>query len=67
MAKYKVWGRVTGEKYLGEVEAETAVEARELALELDTMWVSLCNYCSKECMNPEVSEVDVELVEREEE
>jgi len=63
MAKYKVWGRVIGEKYLGEVEAETAAEARELGLELDTIWVSLCSHCSGECTDPEVADVDVELSE----
>lgn len=63
MAKYRIYGTVTGSKYLGEVEAESKEEAEEAAWEqLDTS-VSLCWQCSGEINDPEIDEVVADAIE----
>jgi hypothetical protein len=64
MAKYRVCGVVAGSKYLGEVEAATEEEAKEKGLK--RAYVSLCHQCSGECSDPEIQEVNVELIETDE-
>ena len=63
MAKYRIYGTVTGSKYIGEVEADSKEEAEEKAWEkLDTS-ICLCWECSREIKDPEVTEVVAEVIE----
>lgn len=52
--KYQVFGKVTGSVYVGEFEANSPEEARELAEASDGASVSFCHYCSRKCEDPEV-------------
>lgn len=61
--KYNLIGTVTGSKYLGTVEAESAEEAIEKAYKLDTCSISLCHQCTDECEDPEITEIIAELDE----
>lgn len=61
MAKFDVWAKVSGTKYLGQFEAATKEAAEELALESDAAGVSLCHQCSPECEDPECVEAVAEL------
>lgn len=63
MKKFRLYGVVTGSKYLGEVEAETSTEAIEQAGKLDMVWASLCHQCSKECEDPMIHDITAEEVE----
>lgn len=54
------YGRVVAGKYLGQVEADTAEEAKEKALLLDACFVSVCHQCAREVEDPEIDEVSVE-------
>ena len=63
MAKFNVVGVVTGSKYLGCFEAETAEEAVEMALKSDKASVSVCHHCSEEVEDPEVQSARAELAE----
>ena len=60
MAKFRVYGVVTGGKYLGVVEADSAEEAVEKAGELDECCVSLCHQCASECDGAEISDLSAE-------
>lgn len=48
MAKFAVYGVFHGTKYLGEFEAETAMDAEEMAAESEANFVSLCCHCANE-------------------
>lgn len=48
MPKYSVYGIVTASKYLGEFEAESEDEAKEMASESDNNHICLCHQCSSE-------------------
>ena len=63
MRKYKVYGIVTGSKYIGEFEAESPEEAQELAAESDKVYVSICHQCSDECDDPQITEFQAEAVD----
>lgn len=55
--RFSIYGIVTGSKYLGEVEAETADDAVLDAWEtLDTS-VSVCHHCAKDISDPEIHEI----------
>jgi hypothetical protein len=56
MAKWSVYGRVIGSKYLGTYEADSKEEAEDKAMEAKGS-VSLCHHCSSECEDPEVDNV----------
>lgn len=60
--KFDVYGTVTGGKYLGTVEAESAEEALDIAYEGKkvSLSVDLCHQCASECENAEVSNLTVE-------
>lgn len=58
--KWDAYGKVVGNKYLGEVEAATEQEAIEAALKLDSTYVSFCHQCAGECEDPVIEEVVVE-------
>jgi len=60
---YRAYGVVTGGKYLGTVEAINEEEAKKKALELESCRVSLCHYCSDECDDPQIDDVNVEVDE----
>jgi hypothetical protein len=64
--KYRCYGLVSGSKYLGIVEADSAIEAEEKAANLDSCYVSFCWQCSSNCENPEINEIDVELEDQDE-
>lgn len=64
MAKWNVTGVVTGGKYLGEYEAETAEQAIATALMLEGGGISLCNQCSGECEDGAVDEAIASLSDR---
>lgn len=46
MPKYRVYGVVTGTKYLGVFEADTQEEAEQMALESNENHVSICHQCA---------------------
>lgn len=62
MAKYKIYGTVTGSKYLGEVEAKSINEAKHKGWKLDECYVSFCHQCSGEIEDPEIHDLYVEKV-----
>lgn len=62
MPKYRVYGTVTGTKYLGVVEADTMQEAEDKAVLSSSCYVSLCHQCCRECDDPEIHDVTAELV-----
>lgn len=66
MPKYRVYGTVTGSKYLGRVEADNEAQAKEKGENLDTCYIGLCHQCDDECEDPEVTAVHVELVDEDE-
>ena len=51
--RWRVYGIVTGSKYLGEFEAETAEQAEQMAMD-ESGFVSLCHQCAEECEDPEI-------------
>lgn len=61
MKRWHVYGHVTGTKYLGEVLAATAEEAKDIALR--KAYVSLCHHCSNQCGDPQIEEATVEPAE----
>lgn len=63
MAKYQVYGVISGSKYLGEVEASSEEEAEEKGCELETCCVCLCHHCVRECQDAEIYKLEVELSE----
>lgn len=63
MKKYRVYGVVTGSKYLGEVEAENAEEAEQKAFDELDIGCSLCHHCSSEAEDAEIHELNIEEVE----
>jgi hypothetical protein len=58
--KYQIYGKVIGNKYIGEVEADSEEEAIEKGWELDEACVCFCHQCSKECEDPEISDLIAE-------
>ncbi len=58
-----VYESVTGSKYVGEFEADTAEEAIELSYDSDGAGVSLCWSCSSECEDGTLDEFTAEEVE----
>lgn len=63
MPKFQGFGTVTGSKYLGEVEAENAEEAKKLFEDCGNGIIALCHSCSRECEDPQVTDIDVQLIE----
>jgi hypothetical protein len=60
MAKWSVWAKVTGTKYLGDFEAATKEDAEAMALNSDAASVNLCHYCTPNCEDPECVEAMAE-------
>jgi len=60
MAKYKVYGIVTGMKYIGEFEANNKEEAEQMAWDSENGYVSICYHCSKEIDEPQIEKMIVE-------
>lgn len=60
MKKWKVYGVVTGSKYMGEFEAESASEAEAKAFDSEAAGVSLCWACAGECEDAAIEKVIVE-------
>lgn len=58
--KYAAYAKVSGSKFLGVFEANSAQEAEEKALASDAASINLCNHCSEECEDAEVTEISVE-------
>lgn len=63
MPKFTVTGIVSGGKYLGEFEAETAEAAVEMALASDAASCSLCHQCANQVEDPEIQDAFASLVE----
>lgn len=61
--KYRCYGSIRASKYLGEFEANSEKEARELAEKSDEFYVSMCHQCASECEDPEIIEIHVEKYE----
>jgi len=59
--KYRVYGTVTGCKYLGTYEANSEDAAIDMAV--GNAYVSLCHQCSNHIDDPEITEIQAELVE----
>lgn len=59
--KYRVYGIITGDKFLGEYEAETEDQAKQQAE--GEAFINLCHHCSKEIDGAEIQELQIELVE----
>lgn len=64
MAKWRVNGTVTGGKYLGTYEAETAEQAEEMAMEAEGT-ITFCHECSKNLGDFEITKALAELDEEE--
>lgn len=62
MKKYRVYGIVTGSKYLGIIEAENEDDAKEKGFNLDGVYVSVCHQCSNEIDDPDIHEIQVEEI-----
>jgi len=62
MPKFRVYGIVSGSKYLGEHEAKDKDDAEYKAMKQNG-YVSLCHQCCRECDDPEIVECVVEEVE----
>ena len=60
MKTYLIHGTVVGSKYLGEVEAETAQEALDIAIKELDFSVSLCHQCSGQCEDGEIDHYGAE-------
>lgn len=56
MPKYRVYGVVIGSKLIGEYEAETPEQAKNMAADSDENYVSLCHQCAKEIDDAQVSD-----------
>jgi hypothetical protein len=56
--QFRVYGVVSGSKYLGVFEAETKEEAIKLATPEAS--VCLCHQCSEECEDAEIHEIIAE-------
>ena len=63
MPKFRVYGTVTASCYLGEVEADSAEAAVEIALESDAAQITVCHACADQISDPEVTEATAELCE----
>lgn len=61
MAKFEVWAKVVGTKFLGEYEADTKDQAIELAMK-ESGHVSLCWQCSREIDDPEIEDTTAEEI-----
>lgn len=65
MKTFRIYGLATVSKYLGEVQAETAEEAKDKAYDelSDAMHFSICHRCSHEMGDtPEITDVEVEEI-----
>lgn len=63
LKRWRVYGIVTGSKFLGEYEAETADQAEDMALR-ENGSVHLCHQCDAECDDAQIYEVEVVEVEQ---
>lgn len=61
MPRFRVYGIVSGTKFLGEVEANDAEAAKEQLA--DEAWVNICHHCSHEIDDPQIVELQAEEVE----
>ena len=55
--QYALYAKVSGTKYLGEVEADSMEDAINKGYELDSCYVSVCHQCSGEISDPEIDEI----------
>lgn len=62
MPKFNIYATVTGGKYIGEFEADTAEQAIEMAQESEAAGIRLCHQCSDECEDPECTEFHADEV-----
>jgi hypothetical protein len=62
MKRWHVYGKVVATKYLGKYEAETAEEAKEMALN-EKGFVDLCHQCVAEAENADIEEAEAEEIE----
>lgn len=46
--KFRVYGIATGSKYLGEFEADSEEQAKEMAANSDENHICLCHQCARE-------------------
>lgn len=60
MPLYDCYATVSGSKYLGQVEADNKEDAIEKAWNLDEASIFLCHQCSDECLDPEITKIEVE-------
>ena len=60
MPKFRVYGVVTGGKFIGVYEGDTAEEAESKAWE--DAHVSICHQCAEEIDDPEIHELQSEEV-----
>jgi hypothetical protein len=65
MPHYRAYGSVVGSKYLGEFEAATPEEAKEMACSSGAASIDLCHHCADECSDGMVEKVFVEEIEPE--
>jgi hypothetical protein len=61
MPKYRVYGVVTGSKYLGEFIADTPEDA--VAEAMGAGHVSLCHHCDSECEDAAIESAIAEPVD----
>lgn len=63
MKKYSVTAIAYGTVYLGEFEANSIEEAREMALEKSGDTICLCHQCSKEISDVTISDEEIYVEE----
>lgn len=59
---YRIYALMTASKFLGEFEAESEAEAREMAEDQADFHVSICHQCSRQIEIGDVHDVDCEEV-----
>lgn len=57
MAKYNVYAKVVGSKWIGVIEAESEAEAIRIGESHKNCHIALCHHCSDQCDGAEVVEV----------
>lgn len=62
LKQYRVYGTVTGSKYLGIYKAKSKDEAEEMALNVS--FASFCHQCCSECEDPEVTSCEAEEIQK---
>ena len=53
--KFRVIAVVSGSKLIGDFEAETEIEAKDMAAASQEAYVNLCHHCASECDDAQIT------------